>query len=127
MLGRMRCLHDLGNWDQLSKLAAEVWVIKDSVSIRTEIASLALSAALNVLRFDLMDRFIDGLPEHTLDGSFYRALISVHKDRFSESKKFIMQSRELAATELTALIGFVVLPIKLNWVMVFSLVLISVL
>lgn len=105
LLGQMRCLRDLGSWDQLSQLAAEAWGRHGQGPMRTEIASLALSAALNLLKFDSMDPYVGALSEMSLDGSFYRVLLSVHSNNFPEAKKHITQSRELAATELVALIG----------------------
>jgi serine/threonine-protein kinase mTOR len=105
LLGSMRCLRDLGSWDQLSHLAAEAWTKHGQGPMRTEIASMALSASLNLLKFDSMDPYVGALAENSLDGSFYRVLLAVHSSNFSEAKKQITQSRELAATELIALIG----------------------
>jgi len=109
LLGRMRCIHDLGNWDALNSLAAEIWSTNKSGQYATEIATLALSAALNTQKWDSMEQYVDVLNEHTLDGSFYRAITSLHKSQFSESKRFINQARELAANELTALIGYAII------------------
>jgi FKBP12-rapamycin complex-associated protein len=40
-----------------------------------------------------------------MDSLFYRAIIAVHKDQYDIAHKLIDRARDMAATELTALIG----------------------
>lgn len=104
-LGRMRCMHDLGKWDSLSELCLQTWATEKSGPKKVEIATLALSAALNLYRWDMMDTYVDTLSTQSLDGCFYQALLSVYKNRVPQAKTFINEARNVAASELTALMG----------------------
>lgn len=104
-LGRMRCMHDLGKWDSLSALCLQTWANEKSGPKKVEIATLALSAALNLYRWDMMDTYVDTLSIQSLDGCFYQALLSVYKNKVPQAKSFINEARNVAAAELTALMG----------------------
>ena len=45
------------------------------------------------------------LEENSIDGSFYRAILSIHRSKFEEAQKFIDISRDLLDADLAALIG----------------------
>ena len=104
-LGRMRCMHDLGKWDSLSELCLQTWSTEKTGPKKVEIATLALSAALNLYRWDMMDTYVDTLSTQSLDGCFYQALLSVYKNKVPQAKSFINEARNVAAAELTALMG----------------------
>jgi len=104
-LGRMRCMHDLGKWDALSELCIKTWSSERYGPKKVEIATLALSANLNLYRWDMMDTYVDTLSPQTLDGCFYHALLSVHKNKVVQAKQFINEARNVAAAQLTALMG----------------------
>lgn len=104
-LGRMRCMHDLGKWDALSELCNETWASQKTGPKKVEIATLALSANLNLYRWERMELYADTLSTQSLDGCFYHALLCVHKNRVEQAKQFIEEARDVAAAELTALMG----------------------
>ncbi|XP_049851152.1 serine/threonine-protein kinase tor-like [Schistocerca gregaria] len=104
-VGRMRCMHDLGDWDALSDLCRKTWALQKNGPKKLEIATLALSAALNSFQWDMIETYVDYLPVQSLDGSFYRAFMYVYKQDSQQAADYIAVARELAATELTALIG----------------------
>lgn len=104
-LGRMRCMHDLGKWDALSELCNTTWATEKTGPKKVEIATMALSANLNLYRWDMMDNYVDTLSTQSLDGCFYHALLSVHKSKTEQAKHFINEARDVAAVELTALMG----------------------
>lgn len=56
-LGRMRCLHNLGEWEQLSSLAQEKWPVA-STDFKKAIAPLAAAAAWGLAEWTQMDEYI---------------------------------------------------------------------
>jgi FKBP12-rapamycin complex-associated protein len=106
MLGRMRCMASLSDWEGVSNLVDTALKRTDLTAIqRTEVATISLSSALNLMRWEKMDECITYLDENLLDAAFYRAIIAVHNGQYNESQGLIDKARELAATELTALLG----------------------
>lgn len=51
-LGRLRCLHALGEWEQLSQLSHTAWAAAPA-DVRKEIAPLAACAAWNLASWDV--------------------------------------------------------------------------
>ncbi len=106
MLGRMRCMASLSDWEGVSNLVDTALKRTDLTPVqRTEVATISLSSALNLMRWEKMDECITYLDENLLDAAFYRAIIAVHHGQYNESQGLIDKARELAATELTALLG----------------------
>ena len=78
LLGRMRCLENLGKWTELHKLACEKW---DNVGddIRHKMAQTASSAAWSLNEWNSMEEYTLMIPREILDGAFYRAVLYVHQ------------------------------------------------
>jgi FKBP12-rapamycin complex-associated protein len=53
----------------------------------------------------VLEKYVSALDENSMDSLFYRAILAVHKDQYDIAQKLIDRARDLAATELTALIG----------------------
>ncbi|KAJ3083694.1 phosphatidylinositol kinase- protein kinase tor1, partial [Quaeritorhiza haematococci] len=103
-LGRMRCLHNLGEWEALSQLAQERWAYaKDDV--KKAIAPLAAAAAWGLGQWDLMDEYIAVMKQESPDSAFFRAILALHRNLYPQAKQFIDKTRELLDTELMALVG----------------------
>eukprot|EP00727_Mastigamoeba_balamuthi_P000853 m51a1_g10765 putative protein atypical group (2524) ;mRNA; r:20614-29506 len=103
-VGRMRCLHALGEWEQLDNLAHEVWPRADDAS-RAEIAPLAAAAAWNLAQWQRLSEYTCALGEASVLGGFYRAVLALHNGRFCEAKEYIEGTRGLIDPELTALVS----------------------
>ncbi|PGH13669.1 Atypical/PIKK/FRAP protein kinase [Helicocarpus griseus UAMH5409] len=103
-MGKMRCLHALGEWKMLSDLAQEKW-LQASNEHRKAMAPLAAGAAWGRGQWDLMDSYIAVMKEQTPDRSFFGAILAIHKNNFDEAKMFIEKARNGLDTELTALLG----------------------
>jgi FKBP12-rapamycin complex-associated protein len=103
-LGRMRCLHNLGEWDLLSNLAQERW--KDASSeVQKAIAPLAAAGAWGTGDWDVMDEYIGMMKEESPDGAFFKAILSLHRNLYPQARQFIDKTRDLLDTELTATVG----------------------
>ncbi|KAK9465831.1 armadillo-type protein [Lipomyces arxii] len=103
-MGKMRCLHALGEWELLSELAHTKW-INSSVEIRRSIAPLATAAAWGLGHWDNMASYIEVMKQESPDRSFFHAILSLHRNHFEDSATHIVKARDLLITELTALVG----------------------
>ncbi|KZS94646.1 atypical/PIKK/FRAP protein kinase [Sistotremastrum niveocremeum HHB9708] len=104
VLGRMRCLHALGEWAQLAQDVDEFWVNASS-DHRTEIAPLAAAAAWSLSEWDAMDDYIASMKPDSLDRAFYRAILAVHRNQFPRAMQQISKARDLLEPDLTSLVG----------------------
>ena len=103
-MGKMRCLHALGEWDILSSLAEQKWSLA-SIDHKRAIAPLAAAAAWGLGHWELMDNYLDGMKTQTPDKSFFSAIVSIHRGSFDAASIHIERAREGLDSELSALLG----------------------
>lgn len=103
-IGRMRCLHALGEWDQLAQQVEENWA-NASHEDRREIAPMATAAAWSLNDWDSMDDYIATMKSDSADRPFYRAILAVHQNQFPKAMVQIAKARDLLDPELTNLAG----------------------
>ncbi|KAH3683007.1 hypothetical protein WICPIJ_006011 [Wickerhamomyces pijperi] len=103
-MGKMRCLHALGEWDQLASLAQDKWV-NSSTEIKRTVAPLAAAAAWGLGQWDRMDTYINVMKPESPDRAFFNAILSLHRSNFGEAADHIIKARDLLVTEITALVS----------------------
>ncbi|KAI0046207.1 atypical/PIKK/FRAP protein kinase [Auriscalpium vulgare] len=103
-IGRMKCLHALGEWDQLAAQVEENWSNANHED-RREIAPMAAAAAWSLNDWDSMEDYIATMKSDSPDRAFYRAILSVHQNQFPKALTHITKARDLIDHELTSLIG----------------------
>ncbi|PGH21404.1 hypothetical protein AJ80_03321 [Polytolypa hystricis UAMH7299] len=103
-MGKMRCLHALGEWKMLSDLAQEKWN-QASNEHRKAIAPLAAAAAWGRRQWELMDSYLGVMKDQSPDRSFFGAILAIHRNQFGEATGFIEKARNGLDTELSALLG----------------------
>ncbi|KAF7324662.1 Serine/threonine-protein kinase TOR [Mycena kentingensis (nom. inval.)] len=103
-IGRMRCLHALGDWEQLASDVDERWHATTHEQRRL-IAPMAAAAAWSLGEWDSMDNYIAAMRSDSPDRFFYRAILSVHHNQFAKALAHIAKARELLHPELTAFGG----------------------
>lgn len=103
-MGKMRCLHALGEWDLLSNLAQEKWSLA-SIDHKRHIAPLAAAAAWGLGQWELMDNYLEAMKLQSTDRSFFGAILALHQDQFPDALDHIERAREGLDTELSALLG----------------------
>ncbi len=103
-MGKMRCLHALGEWDQLSQLAQEKWT-NSSTDIKRTVAPLAAAAAWGLGNWERMDTYITVMKPESPDRSFFNAILCLHRNNFEEASSHISKARDLLVTEITALVS----------------------
>ncbi|KAF2425315.1 FAT-domain-containing protein [Tothia fuscella] len=103
-MGKMRCLHALGEWETLSSLAQDKW-IHASAEVRKTIAPLAAASAWGLRQWELMDNYLSVMKSTSPDRSFFGAILAIHRNQFDDAHAHIDRARGLIETELTALLG----------------------
>ncbi|KAH7890784.1 phosphatidylinositol 3-kinase [Phlebopus sp. FC_14] len=103
-IGRMRCLHALGEWDQLAEQVEESWSNANHEH-RREIAPMAAAAAWSLHEWDSMDDYIATMKNDSPDRAFYKAILSVHQNQFPKALREIGKARDLLEPELTSFVG----------------------
>ena len=103
--GRMKCQYALGRWEELSNYSKEVWKFNMNNDDRNTIATLAAAAAWNLGEWNILEEFITAIDVNQFNGSFYRAILYVHKDKYSDAKKYIEKARDSVDASLTALVA----------------------
>ena len=103
-MGKMRCLHALGEWDQLSSLAEQKWSLA-TIDHKRAIAPLAAAAAWGLGQWELMDNYLDGMKSQSTDRSFFGAILSLHRNQFEQASMHIERARDGLDGELCALLG----------------------
>jgi FKBP12-rapamycin complex-associated protein len=103
-MGKMRCLHALGEWDVLSTLAQDKWM-HATADIRKTIAPLAAAAAWGLGQWELMDNYLSVMKSSSPDRAFFGAILAIHRNQFDDAHLHIDKARGLLETELSALLG----------------------
>ncbi|KZT69244.1 phosphatidylinositol 3-kinase [Daedalea quercina L-15889] len=103
-IGRMRCLHALGEWKELAEQVEENWA-KATHEDRREIAPMAAAAAWSLNDWDAMEDYIATMRPDSGDRPFYRAILSVHQNQFPKAMQQIAKARDQLDPELMSLVG----------------------
>ena len=77
MLGRMRCLKSLGEWQRLYNLAEEAWLMDPAVLPPSRVAPLGARAAWALGKWDAMLRFVSRTHEGDLQVRWQPLCVSV--------------------------------------------------
>eukprot|EP00698_Gefionella_okellyi_P003488 TRINITY_DN13298_c0_g1_i1.p1 TRINITY_DN13298_c0_g1~~TRINITY_DN13298_c0_g1_i1.p1 ORF type:complete len:2319 (-),score=474.81 TRINITY_DN13298_c0_g1_i1:41-6196(-) len=104
MLGRMRCLRALGEWEKLTALATDAWQTA-SPATREAVAPLAAASAFNLRQFDQLEEYASALRDDTVDNSWYGAVVALHHGDILSAAKYTSHARELLDADITALVG----------------------
>ncbi|KAL5537169.1 TOR1 [Sanghuangporus sanghuang] len=102
--GRMRCLHALGEWEQLAAQVDENWANATNEQ-RRDMAGMGAAAAWALNEWDNMENFIAGMKGDSPERSFFKAILAVHRNQFSKALTHINKARDMLDPELTALVG----------------------
>jgi FKBP12-rapamycin complex-associated protein len=100
----MKCLHALGEWDQLSIHVERCWGDANAEH-RVEISPMAAAAAWSLADWDSMDGYIGTMKQDSPDRHFYKAIMAVHQNNFPRALFHIAKTRDLLHPELTSFTG----------------------
>nr|XP_022907797.1 target of rapamycin [Onthophagus taurus] len=102
LLGQMRCLEALGEWEDLHNIA-EAKFDELSGGNQEKAGRLAAASAWGIHHWTSMEKYVTVIPRETQDGAFYRAILAIHEKQYDEAQKFIDSARDLLDNELTAM------------------------
>ena len=92
VLGRMRCLQALSEWEQLADLAHGGWCGPGlDAAVKEELAGLGASSALMLGRWDMLGEYSEAISPETTHGTFYRAVLAVHRGDFGDGRQLIQR------------------------------------
>lgn len=103
-MGKMRCLHALGEWELLSTLSKDKWT-NAPPEYRKAIAPLAATAAWGLGKFSDMDNYLNVMKEQSPDRAFFASILNIHNNRFETAQDEIAKARKGLDTELSSLLG----------------------
>ncbi|EJD41220.1 atypical/PIKK/FRAP protein kinase [Auricularia subglabra TFB-10046 SS5] len=103
-MGRMRCLHALGEWDELAHIVDQNW-IDATTDEKMGIAPLAAAAAWALNEWDAMDDYIQAMSHLAPERAFFRAVLLVHRGQLGRAQLHITRARDLLDPELSGLTG----------------------
>lgn len=104
IMGKMRCLHALGEWRMLSEIAQEHWN-NASQENRRNMSALAAAAAWGRGEWDLMDNYISVMKDSSPDRAFFGAILAIQRNHFEDARFFINRAGDGVNSEITATIG----------------------
>ncbi|KAJ3911268.1 FAT domain-containing protein [Lentinula edodes] len=100
-MGRIKCLHALGQWGQLASDIEVSWSEANGQR-RREISPIAAAAAWSLKEWGAMEDYVRNMQPDSPDCFFYRAILYVHRSEFSKAKVHIAKARDFLYPELTS-------------------------
>ncbi|KAL0486430.1 phosphatidylinositol kinase-related protein kinase TOR [Acrasis kona] len=120
-LGKMRCLRSMGEWEKLLDLCQQTWkllsdlqsdsnqssssVVINKEDPKVQMAPMAAAAAWNLGEWDFMKECVSAIEENSSEGTFFRAILCIHRNEFLNAQHFIDKNRIVLDAELAALVG----------------------
>lgn len=104
IVGQMRCLEELSEWDELYCLASDTFPEAEDAN-RQQMARIAANASWNLNKWDDMVNYAQHISNDSFDSYFLRAVITIHQGHYSLAQFSIDKARQLIDSELTSLAG----------------------
>ena len=104
VMGKMRCLHALGEWQVLSEMAQDNWE-RASHENRRQMSALAAAAAWGRAEWELMDDYIGVMKDNSPDRAFFGAILAIQREHYDDAQRYIVRARDGVNSEITATIG----------------------
>ena len=67
-------------------MACESWGLGDDTT-RQKMSVMASAAAWGLGQWESMEEYVRSIPKHTMEGSFYQALLHIHQKEFDDAQK----------------------------------------
>jgi serine/threonine-protein kinase mTOR len=109
VLGIMKCLDALGQWDESIRLCQESWdvVSKEAgeSNAQKKAINLAAHAAWKLGQWDDMEYYVGHLENDVVESAFYRGILAIHNEDFEHAAVHIDHARRLLDNSFTALMA----------------------
>ena len=91
LIGRMTCLHALGEWHQLGDMVERHWgQLCAYAEIRSQLAPIAAAASWRLGRWASLEKYSDFLDPKTEKSKFYRAVLAIRNGHEDALEKVAM-------------------------------------
>ncbi|KAL7715888.1 Serine/threonine-protein kinase TOR [Entamoeba marina] len=104
LLGKLNCLHELGDWEALDTTAKAVWAIGSKQTL-TKARPLVAAASWYLEEWKQFGKIVGEMEENNFDSYFYRTINCIHTGSYDKAFELIQQQRIMLDAELTALVG----------------------
>ncbi len=109
VLGMMKCLDALGQWDDIVQLCNGAWDTLMSEdcrpNVQKKVINLAAHACWKLGQWEGMEHYLRYLDDDVVDSAFYRSILAVHNEDFEAAAINIDHARRLLDTTFTALVS----------------------
>jgi len=105
IMGKARCLSNLGEYDQVMSLANEVWPRVERIEDLRKIAPVFCESAWARREWQAMDTFADYIPEDDVTGCILKSVLALQRNSFNKAREMIDRGRVLLGEQLGALVG----------------------
>jgi FKBP12-rapamycin complex-associated protein len=99
IVGKMRCLHALGEWEALSAYVERYW--DDARMDRKRVAPMAAAAAWSMNEWADLSQYLIEWTDDSADRQFHEAVYLIHDNNFPKAAISIGKAREFLDDELT--------------------------
>lgn len=103
LLGQLRCLHALGEWEQVTSLTSKIWEDSDE-QLRKQLAPLGAAGAWQIESWDELEKYYSAIDASNGDRFFYEAISSLQRNRLPNALLNITKARDLLDPEFTSLL-----------------------
>ncbi|EMS15353.1 FKBP12-rapamycin complex-associated protein [Entamoeba histolytica HM-3:IMSS] len=104
LVGKLNCLHELGDWESLDTTAKTLWKIGDKKAISSA-RSLYAAALWYLDDWNEFDSIVSEMTESNFENDFFKSINCIHNEEFEEAKALINQQRIALDAELSSLVG----------------------
>ena len=104
LVGKLNCLHELGDWEALDETARTMWNVADEQT-RSNARPLYAAALWYLEAWGRFGRIVEEMKDNTFVSCFYRTVLSIHNEDYTAAERLITQQRVMLDTELSSLNG----------------------
>lgn len=102
---RMKCLKALSDWNRLMSLGEIKWQsIEKNENFKKDVASYAAAAAWNLGKWEELEKYSKEMDQNNFEHNFYQAILSIHDNDLSKSKKILEKAWDIVDTKLPGLL-----------------------
>lgn len=104
IVGQMRCLEVLSEWEKLYNLAQNTFPDASEAN-KQRMARMVVNSTWGLNKWDEMINYSQYISKDSSDSAFYEAVIKIHENDFIKAQFYIDKARQLIDNELTTMIG----------------------
>lgn len=107
LVGQMKCLEALGQWEEAISICTANWDMmqRSEDKHHSKAAVIAARSAWALNDWKTMGDYVAYLGDDNIDGSFYRAVLAVHQENYEHAAQHINTARRHLDKSLTALLS----------------------